>query len=236
MLVTMQLITGCPSPRKIEKAIQLNENLNLHDKFEKLFNQSINEQKSDLIFSQVVDSEFKPVIYLDLEPETTNPDWQEDIVSFQRKLKQTHTDYQSIEVNDGRGPGFLFIPKNFEVYEKSYKLFEENLDQIKENRIADLYKTMGNTDLKYETIKELFDYVKVTNLKKFRLVLYPSDDVFDYERVVFCLDATETSKLYFSYVSMESALVLYAIDLNNGPKEINLTTLFERLKNNHTFD
>ena len=232
----LSLLTACLSPTKVKKVIQMSEDVKVYEKFEKLFNQSVNKQKTNLLFSGAVDHKFGTTIYLDLRLGMANSNWVEDVMKFQKKLNQTQTDYQFIEVNDGRGPTFVYIPENLKVYELSYKLFQENLDQIKENRIADLYKTMGNTDLEYATVKELFDYVNVTNLKEFELVLYPSDDVFDYERVVFCLNATKTSKLYFSYVSIKSELVLYAVDLNDGPKEINLNNLFDRLKNSHTFD
>lgn len=217
-LFLLFIVTGCPpSPEKVKWAILEQKHQELNEKFEKLFNRSMNKQKTDLVFNDVVKNGTTHTIYLDLKPGITTSDWQEDVMNFQQELKQTHTNYQAIEVNDYRGSGFLFTPENLDIYEKSLKLFQRNLNQIKENRIADLYKTVRNADLKYEILKELFDFVKVTGFDEFKLVCYPSDDTFDYQQVVFCLNANETSKLYFSYFKANSGIVLRSIDLNDIP-------------------
>lgn len=216
------IVTGCPpSPEKVKWAILEQKRQELNEKFEKLFNRSINKQKTDLIFNEVVKNGATHTIYLDLKPGITTSDWQEDILNFQKELKQIHTNYQAIEVNDYRGPALIFTPENLKVYEKTLKLFQKNLVQIKENRIADLYKTVGNADLKYENLKELFDFVKVTDFDNFNLVAYPSDDALDFEQVVFCLNANKTSKLYFTYLKTNPGIVLRSIDLNDIPFENN---------------
>ncbi len=215
IVLVMNLLTACPSPSKIKKALEMNEKLEFRAKYEKLFNESVNEQESDLLFYNAIYYKSGAAISLHLKDTLTKDNWQEDLMHFQRKLKQTKTKYGVIDVYD-RGTYHRYIAENLEVFEQSAKLFRENLAQIKEGRIEELYKTMGETALSYETIKELLDYVKVTKFDDTRLIAYPSDDIFGNNRVAFCLKVNSKISLYFSYISRESeGLVLRSIDLNN---------------------
>lgn len=217
IVLAMTLLTACPSPSKIKKALEMNKELEFRAKYEKLFNESVNKQESDLLFYDAIYYKFGTAISLHLKDTLTNDNWQEDLMHFQRKLKQAKTKYGVIDVYD-RGTRHRYIAENLEIFERSAKLFEENLTQIKQGRIEDLYKTMGETVLSYETVKELLDYVKVTKFDDTRLIAYPSDDIFGNNRIAFCLKVNSKTSLYFSYIVIESeGLVLRSIDLNNYP-------------------
>lgn len=215
IVLSMILLTACPSPAKMKKAIEMNEKLKFRAKYEKLFNESVNEQESDLLFYGAIYYKFGAAISLHLKDTLTDENWQEDLMHFQQKLKQTKTSYGVIDVYD-RGTYHRYIAKNLEMYERSAKLFEENLTQIKQGRIEELYKTMGETRFEYGAIKELLDYAEITKFDDTRLVAYPSDDIFGNDRVAFCLKVSPKIRLYFSYMLRESeGLVLRSIDMNN---------------------
>lgn len=209
------LLTACPSPVKVKKALEMNKKLEFRAKYEKLFNESVNAQESDLLFYGAIYYKFGTTISLHLKDTLTDDNWEEDLMHFQRKLKQTKTNYGVIDVYD-RGTYHRYIARNLEMYERSAKLFEENLTQIKRGRIEELYETMGETRFDYGTIKELLNYVEITKFDDTRLVTYPSDDIFGNDRVAFCLKVSPRISLYFSYISRESeGLVLRSIDMNN---------------------
>jgi hypothetical protein len=210
----MVLLTACPSPGKVKKALEMTEKIAFQKKYEKLFNESVNEQKSDLLFYGAIYYKFGTAISLRLKDSLTDGDWQEDLMHFQRKLRQTKTKYGVIDIYD-RGTYIRYVSGNLEVYERAAKLFQRNLAQIKQGKIEDLYHTMGETTLKYETIKELLDFVQITQFDDTKLINYPSDEIFRNNQPAFCLKVNANINLYFSYESTKSGLVLRSIDMNS---------------------
>lgn len=206
------LLTACPSPGKIKKAMELEEEWKFQKKFERLFNQSVNKQKTELLFSSVVKSP-GPTIHLNLKHNITTVDWLEELRVFQTKLKQTHTEYLAVVINDDSGQSYSYTPESLAFYEKTYNLFKKNLQQIKEGRIEDLFKTMSQTKQEFKEIKGLIDYVQITNFHKTKLACYPSEE--EYQKMAFCLEQEENTKLYFSYIQTESEISLFRIDFNS---------------------
>ena len=211
ILVTI-LLTACPSPTRMKKAFEMQEKIKIQEKYENLFNESVNEQESDLSFFDAVDDKFGATIYLDLADSLENSDWQEDLMHFQRKLRQTNTRYEVISIYE-KGRYSYYVSGNLEMYELYTELFQKNLMQIKQGKIEELYQTMGNTKLKYETIKELLEYVKVTRFDDTNLIAYPSHGAYGNNTAAFSLVANSRITLCFSYDSTELGVILQAIDL-----------------------
>nr|WP_294859921.1 hypothetical protein [uncultured Fluviicola sp.] len=221
---------GCvPNPSKVKKIVELTEHQKFQDKYELVFKKCSDLKNTDLTFVGLSE---KPTItiYLDLKPESENTDWQELLLCFQKKLPEMGLKYQAIVISDGRGPDFQYSPKCVERYNKAFRLFNQNLKQIKENRIDDLFTTMNYTRVKIESIIELFNYIKVNNLENAELVAYPSDEIFGDDRTVFKLETSKNTILYFSYVMRKEHVYLTSIDLNNIPNSINISDFLGKIK------
>ena len=215
VILTTILLTACPSPGKMQKAFETQEKLEFQEKYETLFNESVNEQKSDLLFDYAIYYKSGATITLYLKDSLADNEWLEDLMHFQRKLRQTKTKYQVINIYD-RGSLRQYVSRNLEMHDQASELFQKNLNQIRQGKIEELYETMGETSFEYETIKELMDYVKVTKFDDIKLIDYPSDEIFANDRTAFCLKVSSKISLYFSYISRESeGLVLRSIDMNN---------------------
>lgn len=230
LLVYVVSLTACiPNPKKVENLIELHENEKFQNKYESLFKKCVDSKKTDLTFVGLSE---KPAvtIYLNLNPESKNTDWQESLLCFQKKLPQIGLKYQDIVISDGRGPDFHYSSKCVESYDKAFKLFNQNLEQIKENRIDDLSNTMGYTRVKSESVSELFNYITITNLKDAQLMAYASDEVFGDDRTIFKLEASKNTTLYFSYVVREDQVYLTSIDLNNISGLINISDFLGKIK------
>lgn len=219
-LVVLFAVTSCLSPEKINKAIQMSESQQLHEKYKALFDRSLKNKKSDLEFMGVSE-DATPNIVLFLETEPTNMEWQEVILNFQKTLRKTNTKYNAIEINEPARPSIVYTEKCLIVYFDALTLLEKNLDQIKMGKIKELYQTMDTTNVRFSQIEELFDYLKITHFGKEKLMIYPSDDYYTEKRTVFKLHVSEKTNLFFSYFDTNSGTILRSIDLNDIPIENN---------------
>lgn len=230
LLISIISLAACiPNPSKVRKIVELTEHQKLHDKYELQFEKCFDSKKTDLTFVGLSE---KPAItiYLDLNPESKSTDWQESLLCFQKRLPKIGLNYQDIAISDGRGPDFRYSSKCVGRYDKAFKLFNRNLEQIKENRIDDLCSTLADKQVKSKSVKDLFAYITVTDLKDTELFAYPSDDIFGDNRIIFKLEASKNTTLYFSYIMHEEQVFLTSIDLNNISSSIGFSNLFGKIK------
>lgn len=211
---------SCLSPGKIDKTIRMSEAQQLNKKYEALFKRSLKNKKSDLLFFGISNNSKKEIMFF-LEGHPKNGAWQEGILNFQQILKRTNTPYNSIIINEVTRPSIVYTAKSLEVYSEALELLRRNVSQIKTGQMDELYKTMDTTHVRFSQVKELFDYLKITEFKEEELMIYPSDDYYSEKRTVFKLNASEKTNLFFSYYRTKSGTILRAIDLNDVPIENN---------------
>jgi hypothetical protein len=207
------LVTSYPNPKKVRELIQLNDHQKVHDKYKALFDQSIGENSVNLEF-YALSKDRPPAIFIRMKKGHSFVDWQLDLLHFQQKLARTNTKYQEIDILDGIRPNQVYSRKSLETYTLASELFTENIAQIKKGEMNKLYQSMDRNRANLNQLKDLFDFIQITNYANQKIVTYPSVDLYSGFKTVFRLDISKNTCLYFTYKNAKNKAILSAIDLN----------------------
>ncbi|MGV3611195.1 MAG: hypothetical protein ACO1N0_09625 [Fluviicola sp.] len=212
------LLTACPSPKKIDEYIQLNEHQKTTDKYLDAFKRSGDSNISHLSFYSVIGGNDVKTIELMREGWRPEESWIPQVLLFQEILEDKHLKYESIRVFDKakKEEMFEFGYDNLLAYRKVYKLFKKNLESIKTEKYSELQPLLQGS-LSLKTLEELLEFAPIESTDEFTPVNYAdfvesNSYVSSLNCVTFKTRTKSGSWLYFNYSSDEE-IHLTSIDL-----------------------